>query len=535
MLAVLLPAVLSAPHRRLPFVSDVLHQQLHTMRMESPSSSPTSAGASSPLVDVVIFLRDQVDVDRIVSMVGNDGDMRARTLVNTAMELAQRTQTPLVDILLKSGVRAEDMQQLWISNALAVRGMPLHLLEQLTTTSASDGIRISRIESDRPFRMVDLSLPFERMLDESMRALKGIPFTAADSAVAAVEWNLPWVQATDMWQRGHRGRGISVAVADTGIQYDHPALVDHYRGNLGGGRFEHDYHWWDGVKRAITPQPGPCGINATVPCDDNGHGTHCTGTIVGATSDGSRQIGVAPEARFIGCRNMHNGDGRPSTYISCLQFFAAPTDLAGRNADITKRPHVISNSYGCPRSEQCEPDSLLEASKLVRAAGIFMAVAAGNAGPSCSSVDAPPGTYAEVYSVAALGHKTNNLAYFSSRGPVKLDGSGRAKPDIAAPGQGIVSAYPRNSYSSLSGTSMATPHVAGVVALLWGAVPSLQRNVDLTERILSQSALHIANRECGSPQDVPNYLYGWGAVRALEAYNYAKNDSINSATRIIHN
>jgi serine protease AprX len=108
----------------------------------------------------------------------------------------------------------------------------------------------------------------------------------------------------------------------------------------------------------------------------------------------------------------------------------APTDLAGRNPNPDLRPHAIGNSYGCPKSEQCEPNSLKEASDALRAGGVFMSVAAGNSGPGCSTVNDPPGIYGSVISIGAAGYNTENIAYFSSRGPVTVDGSKRRKPGL---------------------------------------------------------------------------------------------------------
>ena len=131
-----------------------------------------------------------------------------------------------------------------------------------------------------------------------------------------------------------------------------------------------------------------------------------------------------------------------------------------------RAPQIISNSYGCPPSEGCAVHVLQDAVEAVRAAGIFMAASAGNNGPACSSVQDPPGLEASVFSVGAVD-ANNLIAGFSSRGPVTVDGSGRRKPELAAPGVNVRSSYPPNGYITLNGTSMAAPHVAGAVALLF--------------------------------------------------------------------
>ena len=214
------------------------------------------------------------------------------------------------------------------------------------------------------------------------------------------------------------------------------------------------------------------------PCDDQQHGTHTTGTAAGDDGAGN-QIGVAPGAKWIGCRNMDENNGRPETYTECFQFFIAPTDLNGQNPDPTKRPHVMNNSWGCPASELCAPNSLQTIVENTVASGIFVEVSAGNGGPSCSSVDDPPAIYDASYSTAALNTGALSLAGFSSRGPVTVDGSNRIKPDIAAPGNPNRSSVSTSdsAYASFSGTSMAGPHVVGVIALLWQAKPALVRDI----------------------------------------------------------
>ena len=171
---------------------------------------------------------------------------------------------------------------------------------------------------------------------------------------------------------------------------------------------------------------------------------------------------------------MDQGNGTPATYTECFQFFMAPTNLQGQNPNPTLRPHVMNNSWGCPPSEGCAAGTLETIVNNTTAAGIFVEVSAGNAGPSCSSVNDPPAIYAASYSTGALTTGTTSVVSFSSRGPVTVDGSNRLKPDIVAPGTSTRSATNTGdtAYTTASGTSMAGPHVVGVVALLWQAVPA---------------------------------------------------------------
>src|SRR5690606_13518356 len=160
-------------------------------------------------------------------------------------------------------------------------------------------------------------------------------------------------------------------------EWDHPALRSKYRG-AEGDAVSHDYNWHDAIHEInplngdsiIMPGNNPCGLDYPIPCDDSGHGTHTMGMLVG--SDSAYQIGVAPDARWIGCRNMERGWGKPSTYLECMEWFLAPTDVNGENPDPTKAPHVINNSWSCPEVEGCNPDNfelLHQAVVNLRAAG----------------------------------------------------------------------------------------------------------------------------------------------------------------------
>jgi len=248
------------------------------------------------------------------------------------------------------------------------------------------------------------------------------------------------------------------------------------------------------------------------------------GTMVG--DDGAtNQIGVAPGAQWIGCRNMDSGAGTPATYSECFQWFVAPTDLNGQNPDPAKAPHVINNSWACPPSEGCADPTLLQTVvENTRAAGIVVVTSAGNSGPSCNTVQLAPAIYDAAFSIGATD-KNDAIAPFSSRGPVVVDGSNRLKPDVVAPGHQIRSSLPGGGYGNLSGTSMASPHVAGLVALLISAQPSLAGDVEQLEAVVRNSSLALtSNQMCGSVpgQAVPNHTYGHGRIDALAAYDLVR-------------
>jgi subtilisin family serine protease len=251
------------------------------------------------------------------------------------------------------------------------------------------------------------------------------------------------------------------------------------------------------------------------------------GTMVGDDGAGN-QIGMAPGAKWIGCRNMERGWGTPATYTECFQWFLAPTDLNGQNPDPSKAPDVINNSWYCPPEEGCaDPLILQSVVENVRAAGIVVVFAAGNSGPGCSSIDAPGAMYDASFTVGATD-SGDNIAGFSSCGPVTVDGSNRLKPDVSAPGVNIRSSVPGNGYAGgWSGTSMAAPHVVGAVALLISAHPELKGQVDGIERIIEYTAVPRTNSQsCGDVPgtEIPNNTYGWGRVDALAALGLNDTD-----------
>jgi len=172
-------------------------------------------------------------------------------------------------------------------------------------------------------------------------------------------------------------------------------------------------------------------------------------------------------------------------------FFLAPTDLRGLNPKPELRPHITVHSYGCTAALRCpNSESLKPASDALKAAGVYMVVAAHNYGPRCNSIMAQPGHYASVLTIGATNFNSNVIASFSGRGPINIDGSNRRKPDLTGPGVQVRSCVPNNRYAVFSGTSMATPTVAGGIALLWNAIPELSRNIDKTTEILEKTALH---------------------------------------------
>jgi serine protease AprX len=418
-------------------------------------------------------------------------------VVSTLREHAARTQAPLLAELNRLGL---EHRAYWITNVIWVRG-DLADIQRLALHPD-----VARLYANP---RVQLEMPEPAAL----------PAAESLAPTDTTLWNLEKVNADDLWALGITGEGVVIGGQDTGYQWDHPALKNQYRG-WNGAAADHNYNWHDAIH--ANTGANSCGYDTLEPCDDYGHGTHTMGTMVGKLDENT--YGMAPGAKWIGCRNMDEGVGQPSTYIECYQWFIAPTDLGGQNADPSKAPHIINNSWSCPTTEGCtESDVLLEAVQNVRSAGILTVHSAGNAGPYCGSVNTPAAIYDESFTVGNTD-SYDAIAGSSSRGPVLVDGSGRMKPDISAPGTGIYSTYPTNTYTNLSGTSMAAPHVAGLAALLISARPDLAGNVNEIERIITRSALSRTSLEgCGGVpgSQVPNNTYGWGRIDARSALDYS--------------
>jgi len=439
---------------------------------------------------ILVVLRGQADLSGSANI--PDRAERKRFVYEALRSTADAMQAPLRRRLERAGAR---FQAFYLVNMIAVEA-DRSLAQELA--SRDD---VALVAPNRP---VHMALPRRQEPEVA-------PFSAA-----AVEASLDVVHASSVWSLGFTGQGVVVGIADTGVDWEHPALKNRYRG-FDGTSVSHAYNWHDSIH---TANPGnPCGTDSAVPCDDSSHGSHVTGTAVG-TDGGDNQIGMAPGARWIACRNMDRGDGTPARYTECFQFFLAPTDSVGANPRPDLGADVISNSWGCPPSEGCtDPDVLRAVVENTRAAGIFISVAAGNSGSACSTVDTVPAFYDAAFSVGATT-LLDTIASFSSRGPVTVDGSNRMKPDVVAPGVQIRSSVPGATYTRFSGTSMATPHVSGAVALIWSAAPWLANHVPETEALLRATAVQLTSDEsCGGVPGsaIPNPVFGWGRIDVLAA------------------
>jgi serine protease AprX len=459
-------------------------------------------------LEFLVVLADRADLS--VARTVRD-TLARRTLVrDTLAATATQSQAPLLAWLRARGI---PHRAFYIVNAIWVRASLQTALEIAARPE------VARIEGNPRIRNAIEPPPIERGAADA-RVTPRTPDT--------VEPGVAYIHAPDVWSLGFIGQGIVVAGADTGIRWDHAALESHYRG-WNGASADHNYNWHDSIHDAAG---NPCGSDSTFPCDDFSvsHGTHTIGTVVG-DDGGTNQIGVAPGAKFIGCRNMDQGNGTPARYIECMEWFLAPYPIGGDSSqgDPSKAPDITNNSWGCPASEGCSAGTLQSAIEAQRAAGIMTVVSAGNSGPSCHTVSDPPSIYDASYTVGAIDAGTGSIASFSSRGSVTADGSGRLKPDVSAPGVNVRSAQKESTtaYGSLSGTSMAGPHVAGAVALLWSVHPELRHDITATEDVLNAAAVAVSDSSCGGT--VPNNVYGYGRLDIRAAVDPTASNGVSTS------
>ncbi|GAA3386571.1 S8 family serine peptidase [Cryptosporangium minutisporangium] len=419
-----------------------------------------------------VVLKSQANLTAVGNGTTDLSDRRG-TVYRTLVEHARRTQAPVLSALDRFD---PDPTSYYLVNAVEVDDTPL---VRAALAGRDDVLSV------RP--------------NPELRPIPGEPGPAAQNVPAptTTPTNLLTIKAPQVWADDVDGQGVVVGISDSGVDATHPTLRAGYRGGADS--------WYD-------PWFG-----TTSPRDSNGHGTHTAASAVG------KQVGVAPGATWVGCANLARPLGNPAYYLGCLQFMLAPFPTGGdpfADGNPTRAADVLSNSWGCPELEGCATETLEPAVDALSAAGVFVVAAAGNTGPRCGSLSDPIGRYDSVFTVGAVDDE-RKVAPFSSRGRVPGDAS--AKPDLVAPGVDVLSAWPGGRYARLDGTSMATPHVAGVVALMWQAVPALRGDVARTAALLRASAqeatLGPSVTVCG---DSERNVIGAGAVDAAAAVTLAR-------------
>lgn len=393
---------------------------------------------------------------------------KARAVLETKSAFARKSQAGVIELARKAGATYTSF---WIANTVQITGDKA-LAEKIAARAD-----VAAIEADDPVTIPD-----------------PLPGTT-EPEVDAVEWNLDRINAPKVWNDlGVRGDGIVVANIDSGVQFDHPAVAARYRGLKSDGTYDHAYNWFD-----------PTGVcTGTAPCDNNGHGTHTMGTMVGDDGAGN-QVGVAPGARWIAAKGCGTSSCAQATLLAAGQWIVAPTDASGANPRPDLAPDVVNNSWGSNVIDTWYKATV----QSWRDAGIFPAFSNGNNGSGCNTAGSP-GAYANSYSSGAFD-VDNAIASFSSRGTGE---AGTVKPNLSAPGVNVRSSWMGGGYNTISGTSMASPHTAATVALMWSASPAIRGDVAATEKLLDETAIDTDNTACGGTAARNNV---WGEGR-LDAY-----------------
>ncbi|MGB5048681.1 MAG: S8 family serine peptidase [Caldilineaceae bacterium] len=461
----------------------------------------------------LVYMRESADTPRLDESVYASQADRRSALVASLRATAQRSQASVRQLLVERSATRQGaspsvagFQPFFIVNALAVEG------DIASVTALAQRDDVARIVANYP--LVPLRpVPEVEAAGQSEAAR---PDTDDQSrATSLYYWNLKLVEADRVHtELGIRGAGAVVGGFDTGVNYKHPALVNQYRGNE-NGVFNHNYNWFvpDGT---LYPNGnlGPSATDTPADCDYSTHGTHTMGTMVGGTGGSNGPtVGMAPDARWIAvpgiCGSTMPGGVRDDIGgIKAFQWFLCPTDLTGdlSTADCSKAPDAINNSWG---SANPIDDTFRPILQVLRRAGIAPVFAAGNPSAGPGSIGTP-GNAPEAITVGATT-EYDSLAYFSAQGPSIYPGE--QKPELTAPGSYVRSSVDSSGYDEYSGTSMAAPHVAGLIALLVSA--DLQDgvrdfNVDELEQLMTLSAVDL-----GDPG--PDNFFGYGRIDAYAA------------------
>ncbi|MCD6518952.1 MAG: S8 family serine peptidase [Anaerolineae bacterium] len=421
----------------------------------------------------LVYLKKQATLASLCST--SNIQTRRQLIVARLQATAQRSQAGLIPLLesnLQKG-HISRYKSYWIFNGFAVDG-DLHAALELA--------RRPEVAALLPNRTHQLP-PTKALSTEN------------------IEWNITHIGADRVWNAlGITGRGVVVANMDSGVDWTHPALQRKYRGYnpANPAASTHDYNWFDATG-TYPNAPGPTRPHVSAWSD---HGTHTMGIILGSTEDGENIVGVAPGAQWIAVKVFDdNGETTDEWIHAGFQWILAPTDLHGENPDPSKAPDIVNNSWG---SENGWDSTFYQDLLALQNAGILTVWAAGNSGPSSQTINAPA-SFPHAFAVGAVDAQ-DEIAPFSSRGPSPW---GEIKPEVVAPGVNIRSTIAGGLYGVLEGTSMATPHVAGLMALIQEA-SNHTLSIEATEYIITSTA-----KDLGTPGEDNDY--GYGLIDAFQA------------------
>jgi len=434
-------------------------------------------------IKVLVFMKEQADIETLNWQLHDSRATRAdrHTIVLDELQnVASRTQGDLINELDSMSGRGEVIGYTphWIINGIVVRTT----VANLPRLAAREDVDV--IEADLVVELIEPASVFSKENNSRGRAIT--------PGVTAIEADRVWNEL------GIDGTGALIGGLDTGVDGTHPALSASYRGNNGA---PHSECWKDGAD-----------LGHSTPQDSHGHGTHTMGTMAGYTA--AEQIGVAPGSLWIADNSINQGAGGgfDNDIIAAFEWFADPDGNAGTIEDV---PDVVQNSWGVNENfsgyQDCD-SRWWAAIDNCEAAGVVVTWSAGNEGPSGTSMRSPADRATTAYNCFSVGSTQPTAPYeissFSSRGPSGCGGEFAMKPEISAPGSDIYSAAPGGGYQYMSGTSMAGPHVAGVVALMRSANPNV--DVITVKQVIMDTATDL-----GTPGE--ENTYGHGLINAYEA------------------
>jgi bacillopeptidase F len=452
-------------------IADDLQQQLDNARADE-------------LVPGIVVLQHRLDLEWVESQIAAN-QLRSRWqrhefVLGEARALAESTQGDLLAELeaLRADGLVGSFRTFWIVNAVAVSAVP-SVFERLALRPDVD-----MIYYDAP---VELRLGWKD--EPAGGAAAPLPYYPGQICI----------NVGSAWDRGYKGVGRIVAAFDTGVDGDHEALADKWRGA------QPDVPWNEAWYDPYT--------GSTFPWDSGSHGTHVTGIMVAIPPTGE-PIGIAHEAQWIAAGILIGYN--VSAIISAYEWGADPDENPGTIDDV---PDVVNNSWGT--SGDCDA-TFWGAIDVVEAAGVVNTIAVDNTGPAPGSVNSPESRAATPYVNFGVGNVNPHaegcpIANSSGRGPSPCDGVS-IKPEVTAPGTQIYSTTPGNNYASFTGTSMACPHVSGAVAILRQANPDL--TVDYVKQVLMETA-----RDQGSAGE--DNTYGWGVIDVGAALDRVLSETIS--------
>jgi len=445
----------------------------------------TSSHVGRSRVGTFIEMEAHISPDTLFSMTKNlTFEEKGILVFEKLYSLAETSQVEVRKVLSLCNIT---WVNLWIQNSLYVKDDDFLVENSVCLENLKQVKGIYRIYPNQEYEYHLHDDVYSSILDKKNISDQDCP----------PNWGLSNIGATNLHNKGVRGAGIVVGVLDTGVDFMNPVLKNSYRGLTSSGTFRHDYSWLDTAEDARYPRDGGT------------HGTAVTGVVASST------VGVAPDSKWIHCRMMSGSSAKAGVLkfsifsaFRCLQFMLAPTDISGNRPDVAMRPHIINCSWG-------GGSGLDSAMGMLVAAGVMVSKSAGNSGPACSSITYP----GELQLLATVGgsDSQNNLYSMSSRGPAQ--NRSYFKPDFVMPAVDIclVKAYGGGSYSVGTGTSFASPHFAGAVALLWGSRPQWKGQVQETIKIFQRTASPKPSSECSS-SGVPNNVFGYGIANVERAY-----------------